>query len=164
MKKCIYCGLENADNAVFCTTCHTQFVSTPAGSLPSLRNEHLISPEEWRFWNRMTFRQFAVVIVRLAALWCFFEGALEAAILVRYVMVIPFLMSSPGYPGYPYAMTELFVPVLRVGLCVVTGFILFSGGERILSWLVRGAVQRQPPEISLAATTSASRITPIIEK
>ena len=90
MKKCIYCGLENADDAVMCTTCQTEFVTTPGGLPPSLRSEYLITPDEWRYWNRMTFRQFAVFIVRLAALWCFFEAALEATTLVEYMVVMPF--------------------------------------------------------------------------
>lgn len=156
MKKCIYCGLENADDAVVCTTCHTEFVATPGGLPPSLRNEYLISPEEWRFWNRMTFRQFAVVIVRLAALWCFFEAALEATTLAQYMVILPFLMSSTrSYSPYPYAMvSQLFLPVLRIGVCVVAGFVLFFNAARVLSWLVRGDVRRQPPEITPSKITS----------
>jgi hypothetical protein len=149
MKKCIYCGLENADDAVMCTTCHTEFITSPTPLPATLRNEYLISPEEWRFWNRMTFRQFAVVMVRLAALWCFFEAALEATTLMRYSLIFPYLLSRPA--GYPYSMSlvsDFSAPILRAGLCVVAGFILMFYPEKLLSWLVRGAVQRQPPEIS----------------
>ncbi len=155
MKKCVYCGLENADDAVMCATCHTEFVPTPGGLPPALRNEYMISPEEWRYWHRMTFRQFAVVIVRLAGLWCFFTAALESSSLVQYMAVMPFFMpNARGIPSYPYALVQLFVPLLRVGVCVIAGFILFSNGERILSWLVRSAVQRQPPEVSPSAQRS----------
>lgn len=159
MKKCVYCGLENADDAVMCTTCHTQFVPSPAGLPAAVRNDYVISPEEWRFWNRMTFRQFAVVILRLAALWCFFEAALEGTLFVRYMMLLPYYISTPlmSTPRYSYAMSfELITPALRVGLCTVAGFFLYFRGERVLSWLVSSAVQRLPPEISPA--------TPISEK
>lgn len=159
MKKCIYCGLENADDAVMCTTCHTEFVATPGGLPAAIKNEYMISPDEWRFWNRMTFRQFAVVIVRLAGLWCFFETALEATVFVRFTMILPYLISRPigSMGGYPYSLSlasEFFVPLLRAGLCVVAGCILMFAPERLLSWLVRGAVLRQPPEITPSKSAS----------
>jgi len=153
MKKCIYCGLENADDAVMCTTCHTEFVSSSSPPPPALSNEYLISPEEWRFWNRMTFRQFSVVIVRLTALWCFFEAALEATSLVRYMLVLPYLLTSPRY-GSPF-QSDFYMLVIRAGIYVIAGFALIFNAEKLLSWLVKDAVQKQPPETSRLAPSSA---------
>ena len=152
MKKCVYCGLENADDAVMCTICHTEFVSSPTASRAVLRNEYLISPEEWRFWNRMTFRQFGVVIVRLAALWCFFEAALEATAFIQYMMLLYFMPRTITFT-YPLA-SQFAAPIVRIGFCVVAGFVLFFRPERVLSWLVRGAVLRQPREISPSKAAS----------
>lgn len=146
MKKCIYCGLDNADDAVLCTTCHTEFVPSAASSPTALRNEYLISPEEWRFWNRMTFRQFAVVIVRLAALWCLFEAVIEATSLLRYILTLPYVMTATRY-GSPFQY-DFYVLAIRVGIRVIAGFALIFNAERLLSWLVKNAVQKQPPEVS----------------
>jgi hypothetical protein len=149
MKKCVYCGLENADDAVICATCHTEFVATPGGLPVALRNAYMISPEEWRFWNRMTFRQLAVLLVRLAALWCFFEAALESTNFITYMMFLPYLMSRPSGTVFSVPLASQFAaPIVRVGLCIVAGITLFFSAEKVLSWLVRGAVQRQPPEIA----------------
>jgi hypothetical protein len=156
MKKCPYCGLENADDAVTCTTCRTEFVASPTPLPEALSNEYLISPEEWRYWNRMTFRQFAVVIVRLAALWCFFEAVLELVSIVRYTLTLPYMLSTSRY-GSPFGM-DFYVFVLRVGIRVVAGFLLIFNGEKILSWLVKDGVQRQPPEISRPTPASGPSV------
>jgi uncharacterized membrane protein YvbJ len=66
MKKCANCGLENPDDALSCQACSTDtFVSS---SLKSIGG-HIISPEKNRFSERMTFRQFAVFIIRLQAVY-----------------------------------------------------------------------------------------------
>jgi hypothetical protein len=84
MKKCTYCGLENPDEAVMCSTCHTEFVAPSQPSPPLPSDEHVISPEEQRFWERMTFRQFAILIVRLQAVWLLFYAVIDATYLPGY--------------------------------------------------------------------------------
>src|SRR5271168_5305684 len=68
MKKCANCGFESPDEALSCPSCSTDaFVATSPEALG-----HIISPEEQRFWERMTFRQFAVFLIRLQAVWLLF--------------------------------------------------------------------------------------------
>jgi hypothetical protein len=148
MKKCVYCGLENADDAVICATCRTEFVPSSNPTPGALENDYLISPDEWRYWNRMTLRQFAVLLVRLAALWCILQAVLESTLLVRYMLELPYLMSSQTRYFYSPAVDLFLVPIFRIGLWGVAGLVLFFRGERVLSWMVRGAVLRQPPETS----------------
>ena len=65
MKNCANCGFESEDEVLSCPACTTDaFVSSSPEALG-----HIISPQEQRFWERMTFRQFAIFLLRLQALW-----------------------------------------------------------------------------------------------
>src|ERR1017187_6610737 len=85
MKECPYCGLQNPDEAVQCTTCHTSLTHPPPPAEPNSSNEYEISPEEQRLWDRLTFRQFAILMIRLQAVWLLFYAALDATYLSRYL-------------------------------------------------------------------------------
>jgi hypothetical protein len=144
MKKCSHCGLENPDDAVVCSTCHTGFVTekpAPAAPLAELPDEYVISPLEQSFWQRMTFRQFAVLFVRLQALWFFFDAAVEATYLPNYIL--EFNQISSYSHASPSLRLNSSLLVLRIGLHVVAGFALIFNAEKLLSWLVKDSVQRQ---------------------
>src|SRR5689334_14396842 len=97
MKTCPNCGLANDDAAAECETCHA--------ALPSREDDvveaspgYVMSPQETRFWERMTLRQLAVLIARLQALWLLFYAALDVIYLARY------LSRWPG-PSYYSSLT-----------------------------------------------------------
>src|SRR5262249_20284153 len=77
MKKCPYCGLENSDAAIECATCRA--------SLQSEEPTETMNPQEMRFWQRMTRRQLALLIVRLQAVWLFFYAFVDLTYLPRYL-------------------------------------------------------------------------------
>jgi hypothetical protein len=153
MKKCTYCGLENPDEAVMCGTCHTEFVA-PSQSSPSEPScAHLISPEEKRFWEQMTFRQFAILIIRLQALWLLFDAVVDSTYLPRYFR--GFLSNSSFYTLSPESRFEAFLAVLRVIMHVAAAVALIQYAERVLSWLVKDSVPKQSPNTALEPTTTA---------
>ena len=81
MKKCANCAFESPDEAMSCPSCSTDtFISTSPEALG-----HIISPEEQQFWERMTFRQFAIFLIRLQALWLFFYAVIDASYLTDYL-------------------------------------------------------------------------------
>ena len=138
MKKCDYCGLENLDAAEQCVTCHTSF-ATPSEE----RGDQQVSPEEARFWAHMTFRQFGLLMIRVQSLWLFFNAVVELTYLPTYL--------SRRLEGSFYSMVptdlkrDLGLAVLRIGLNVAAGLAAIQYSERLLSWLVRDWVGKQPP-------------------
>ena len=141
MKKCTYCGLENPDEAALCSTCHTEFADVPQPPAPT-PPEHVISQEERRFWEQMTFRQFAVLIVKLQAVWLLFDGAIEATYLPTYFR--NYYRVSPSSPIASETYQNFFLMVLRILMHVAAAFALIMYTERILSWLVKDSVSKSP--------------------
>jgi len=148
MKECPYCGLENADDHAQCSTCHTP-LSTPAnlaeqGSLRS-KEQYVISPQEQRFWDRMTFRQFAIVIVRLQALLMIIYAVEAVSHVLPYLNQIGGIFFSP-IPVASELRLSVLMAILRVILYVVAAFVLIQRTEQLLSWMVKDSVQDQPPD------------------
>ena len=128
MKKCANCGLESSDETLSCPSCTTDtFVSTSPEALG-----HIISPEEQRFWERMTFRQFAVFTIRLQALWLFFYALVESTYLLDY------LAPNIHFTRYAYLM------LLRTGLHLALGIICLRYPDRIVSWFVKDIIPKKP--------------------
>lgn len=149
MKKCTYCGLENPDEAVMCSTCRTEFVAPSQLSSPDPSGEYVISPEEKRFWERMTFRQFAILMIRLQAVWLLFYAVVDATYLPRY-----FRFSSP-YPLYKQISFDVFLAILRIILHLAAAVALIQHAERVLSWLVKDCISEPPPNKPLQPTATA---------
>jgi hypothetical protein len=121
MKKCANCGFESSDDALSCPSCSTDtFIST---SLEALG--HIISPEEQRFWDRMTLRHFAIFLIRLQALWLFFGAVVDASYLTDYL--------PHGVHFTPHAN----MIVVRAALHVALGIICLRYADRIISWFVK---------------------------
>lgn len=130
MKKCANCGSENPDDAIDCPVCSTDtFIS----SSPEAIGGHIISPEEQRFWERMTFRQFAVFFIRIQALWFIVSAALYA------VDWIPYLFPYPDFTGGAALIA------LRVALNVAGAVVCIRYADRIVSWFVKDVVPRASP-------------------
>jgi hypothetical protein len=128
MKKCVNCGFESNDEALSCPSCSTDtFVSSSPEALG-----HIISPEEHRFWERMTFRQFAVFLIRLQALWLIFEAINYATYLTDY------LTPSPHFTRYAWMI------VFRAVLHLAMAIICIRYADRIVSWFVKDIIPKTP--------------------
>jgi hypothetical protein len=128
MKKCANCGFESPDEAMSCPSCSTDtFISTSPEALG-----HIISPEEQQFWERMTFRQFAIFLIRLQALWLFFNAAIDASYLTDYLI--------PRVHFTPHAN----MIVVRVALHVALGIICLRYADRIISGFVKDILPKPP--------------------
>ena len=154
MKKCPYCGLQNPDEAMQCTTCHTPLNEGLQPTTLAQKPECVVSSDERRFWEHMTFRGFALLLIRLQALWLLVYGVIDATYLPRYF--------SRWRAGSSYASVsnelsqELALMLLRVVFYVAAALALLQYGEKFLSWLVRDLVAKQPPspEPGVAAVTA----------
>jgi hypothetical protein len=128
MKKCANCGLESPNEMISCPACSTDtFVSSSPEALG-----HIISPEEQRFWERMTFRQFAIFLIRLQALWFIFSGVVNATYLLEYLM------------PYTHFTRYSFLIVLRVVLHFAFAIICLRYADRIVSWFAKDIIPKTP--------------------
>ena len=126
MKKCVNCGFESADETISCPSCSADtFTSTSPEALG-----HIISPEEQRFWERMTFRQFAVFMIRLQALWLIFSA-------VNYVTYLTDYLTP-----YPHFTRYAWMIVFRVVLHLAMAIICIRYADRIVSWFVRDIIPK----------------------
>jgi hypothetical protein len=144
MKTCPYCGLENPDQALQCGTCHTA-LSIPPPPLPERKGEYVMPPEERRFWERITFRQFALLMVRLQAVWFLYYAVLDLTYLPYYLTE---LHRALGYPSAAAAARrDLFFALLRVILSITAAAALIQNADRLLSWLVKDWFAKQPSDL-----------------
>ena len=140
MRKCPYCGLENGDEAVECLTCHTALMPPPASSPPEPKAEYRISAGERRLWERMTFREFALLFLRIQALWLLFNAVVDVTYLPRYVSRWAQALSHTA--SSVELGRELFWLIFRIVLHVAAALALIQYGERLLSWLVKDWVAK----------------------
>jgi len=136
MKKCANCGLESSDETISCPSCSTDtFVSeTPQ------QFGHTISPAEARFWERMTFRQFAVVLIRVQAIWMIFNGVEFLTYLQSYWTTLG--RYSPGVPGYIEARHSFFWALFRLAWHIAGAVVCIRYADRIVSWFVRDIIPK----------------------
>ena len=128
MKKCANCGLESPDETMSCSACSTDaFVSSSPEALG-----HIISPAEQRFWERMTFRQFAVILIRVQALWFIINAVLEFTYLLERLA-----------PGTQFSRYEYLI-LFRLGFNATLAVIFLRHADRIVSWLVKDIVPKKP--------------------
>jgi len=136
-----------------CGTCRTEFTAMPAHSALEPSGERLILPEEQRLWERMTFREFAILIVRLQALWILFPVIIELTYLPGYLST--FFPASRFDVLPPELKHTFYLALLRIALRVVVAVAAFCYAEQLLDWLVRRPIAKQPPNKSLQATAAA---------
>lgn len=97
-----------------------------------------ISAEEQRFWDRMTFRQFAILIIRLQSLWLFLNAILDATYLTRYLNLSTTLTTFSALTSY--GKREFIMLVVRVLINLSAGIVLIQKAEKVLSWMVKDYV------------------------
>ena len=130
MKKCANCGFECHDEMLSCPSCSSDaFVTTSPEALG-----HIISPEEQRFWERMTFRQFAVFLIRLQALWMISTAVIDATYLLEYLV-----------PDVHFTRYSFYIMV-RVVVHVTLAIICIRYADRIVSWFVKDIVPKPLPK------------------
>jgi len=153
MKHCPYCGKEYPDEVDVCPTDNQRLqpIGEQAGSkiasaLPTPPRDE-ISPEEQRFWERMTFRQLAILIVRIQAVWMIYNGVIEITYLSRYIDL--FIRSSVYARPImsPYETRELIMLVLRIFIHFAVAIFLIQKAEKVLSWFVRDYVEESSAKI-----------------
>ena len=158
MKKCSCCGFENLDEAAQCAGCHAA-LTAPTGDPP--RTKLVTAQDEARFWERMTFRQFAALWLRLQAIWLLFYAATDLTHIPVYI--------GRSYEGgiyiNPGERLGFFLLVLRIILHVIAAVDVIQYADRVLSWLVRDWIRNQPSNPSSEptaneATRSATRAAP----
>ena len=148
MKHCAYCGKEYPDNLEVCpidgealrdtgkTPAPTHLTDADAQSI-------VISKAEQHFWERMTFREFAIVIVRLQALWILFPAIVELTYLPGYLSAI---FPAERFNLLPPDMRHSFeLALLRIALRVIVTVLVFQNADRLLSWLAKDLVSKQSP-------------------
>jgi hypothetical protein len=129
MKNCANCGFECHDEMLSCPSCSSDaFVSTSPEALG-----HVISQEEQRFWERMTFRQFAVFLIRLQALWFLFYAVVYSTYLLEYL---------PPYHFTRYAWLILLRAIMHIALAVTC----LRYADRIVSWFVKDIIPKTQPK------------------
>ena len=143
MKNCPYCGAKYPDEVENCPIDHhaLHFVEETPVSAQPLEFQEVISPREQQFWNRMTFRQFAILMVRLQALWLFVNAAIDVIYVPRYINF------SDRIYSVAIAKPELFTLLLRMLLNIAVGILIIQKAEKLLSWIVKDLVAEQtaPP-------------------
>lgn len=143
MKCCTYCGKEYPDELEFCPA--DRHPLRPVGEAPVVKPQAAVAPPrdeisaaEKSFWERMTFRQFAILMIRLQALWLFFNGTLDITYLTRYVVIAGRVSAFAAMSLYE--KREFFMLLFRIFLHFGAGMLLIQKAEKILSWLVKDYV------------------------
>jgi hypothetical protein len=144
MIKCTNCGSENPNDAAQCGACHTALIAQSPPTRPEPSSDHLLSLEERRFWERMTFRQFAILMIRLQAVWLMFYALIDVTYLPRY---FPRPRGASSYYSHLYAQMNLdqFLAIFRIILHVAAAIALIQFAERVLAWLVKESFVKQTP-------------------
>jgi hypothetical protein len=141
MKTCPYCGAKYSDELEKCPVDQTA-LETIGGLKPTVEAvvpQFAFSPREQQFWERMTFRQFAILIVRLQALWLFFNAVLDVTYVPNYIT-----FHSSAYRSSLLIASGLYTLLLRILLNIVAGVLVIQKTEKLLSWMVKDCVSEQP--------------------
>ena len=143
MKRCTYCGVENPDEAAECGACHRHLAAPyePA-------RQPGISAAEQRLWQRMTFREFFILMLRLQALLLLFRAVIELTYL------LPMLTRILGAPSLAVGLRDMAPGlgwyVLRLLLQLAAAVALIQQAERVASWFVRDWIPRSPPKARIS--------------
>lgn len=158
MKQCPYCGLQNDDTAIECVTCHTALPTEASFPAPETKPVPVISPQEARFWQRMNFHKFAILLVKLQGVWLLLNAVVELTYLPRYIS--RWLLGSSYSVLSSEMKRDAALMVFRLVLYGGVGLALIQYAERFLSWLVKDWVAQEavnPPAPVPAPTSASSR-------
>jgi hypothetical protein len=90
----------------------------------------------------MTFREFAILIVRLQALWVLFPLVVELTYLPGYLSTF---FPTRRFDVLPPDMKQTFyLALFRMALRAGVGMAAFLYAENLVSWLARGLAKGTP--------------------
>jgi len=147
MKQCTWCGKQYPDDADVCpldgkTLGGVDDEQAARSSSPAPESDEMVTAKETQFWEEMNFKKFAALLLRLQALWLLFYAVVDATHLVPYFRVVAgawsFSAMSAGFK------LEFFLLILRIALHVAAAVAVIQNAERLLSWLVKDWVKKQP--------------------
>jgi hypothetical protein len=138
MKTCNYCGLQNLDEAIQCVTCHTALVTPPRPSVPEARVGPAMSAQECHFWEHLTLRQLAILIIRVQALWLLLSAVVETTYLPTYFS----RLHADGSDLFQEPKRNLMQAIFRIVLPVAAAVAVIQYTERLLSWLAKDWIHR----------------------
>lgn len=149
MKHCTYCGKEYPDELETCPTDGHRLqrvgdMQDPESRGPKAEPKAMISSEEKRFWERMTFREFGVFLIRLQAVWFVFYAIYGLTYLPSYFPSLHEIFSSDRLR--PIMDFRAFLEILRILLHVAGAVACIQYADRIVSWLVKDLVPNQQPD------------------
>ena len=158
MQKCNYCGRENVHGSIVCQEC-----GTPLGGSVQTRmsrpEEPVLSPIEIKFWERMTFRQFAILMIRLQAISFLAGAVIQLTYLPRYFELLR--ASVPNTTAHSDLKLDLFLMSIRIVINVAATLLLIQQAERILSWLASDMIASQVAPLGMPERPeAASDVTP----
>jgi hypothetical protein len=129
MKNCTLCGKEHPDDYDYCPDDGTRLrAPQPAGQ--GFLSSRDISKAEKAFWQRMTFRQFGLLIVRIQSLWLLFDAAYSLTYFVAYLQRGARIASVSGISS-TFGL-DIFMSAARVILPVAGAIFLITQSELVL--------------------------------
>ncbi len=112
----------------------------------------VVAAEEQRFWERMSPRQVAIVLVRMQALWIWFHALLEMTYLPRYFSRAGTVSFSSVNVMSPTARMDLFFLLVRIALDIAVGILVICYAERLILWVGKDTVPKsRQAEVSIRA-------------
>src|ERR1041385_3332776 len=145
MKSCTFCGKEYSDEVEVCSLDGRPLERIGGETLtetiaPAAESPAAISARESLFWEQMSFRKFAALMIRLQALWLLFYAVVDATYLPRYFRSLHY--ASIHSVAATDVKIDLFLAVLRILLHVAAALSLIQHAERFLSWLIKDWVRK----------------------
>jgi len=142
MKRCPFCGGEYSDETELCPTDQSRLEPADKSVKPieqTIAQEMLAN--EQSFWKRMTFKEFAALILRIQALWLFFYAFIDATYLSRYANIFSPVSAYASLTAS--GRLELLMLILRIIVHIAVAVAVIQNAEKILSWLIKDSVSRK---------------------
>jgi hypothetical protein len=150
MKRCKYCGKEYPDEMSVCPI--DQNTLQPTNEIGIAVSQAIKAPQksmtvqERRFWEQMTFKQFAIILIRIQALWLLFYAFIDATYIPGYFTG---LYGVTSWTALSHGDRIRFVLLLfHIVLRIAAAVLLIQKAERILGWLVRDYILDSPTKES----------------
>lgn len=143
MKRCKYCGKEYPNDMTVCPIDQNPLQSSNEADIAVGRAsevaENSMTTNERRFWERMTFRQFAIIFIRIQALWLLFYALIDATYIPGYFTGLHGVSSWTALANENRG--RLLLLLFHIFLRIAAAVLLIQKAERILRWLVRDYIQ-----------------------
>jgi multisubunit Na+/H+ antiporter MnhG subunit len=115
-----------------------------------------------QLWKKITLKQIFVALIRLQALWLFFNAAVYLTYLPSYLQKLHY--STPYSPAYADAKFALLMELLRILMHVVAAMLIIQYTEPVLNYLLKDAADEEKslePHSSEQSGDSSSESKPL---